>query len=69
MAATLPAAWMETSASPDALAVGRARERQGLVNESTGQARERMDAIALRRVAAIHQTIFPGPHADALASV
>jgi hypothetical protein len=69
VAAALPAAWIETSVSPDALAAGRARERQGLVNESTGQARERMDAIALRRVAAIHQTIFPGPHPDALASV
>lgn len=60
---------METSAGAEALAAGRRRELNALENENDHGEADMVDALRLRRAAAIHQTVFPGPHPDALAGV
>lgn len=71
----LTPSWLEWAASPEALADGQARERKALVNEAAARKPwgwdylEWRDVFVLRRIAAIHQTVFPGPHQDLLRSV
>jgi hypothetical protein len=65
----MPAAWTETSVSPEATDAGRAREANALDNENRGEYLDRRDAIALRVIAAIYGRQCPLPTDDSLASV
>lgn len=62
--------WMETAASPEALAIGREREASAQTNEAEAVLiLEWLAIVDLRMIVAIYGRVFPIPTDDRLAYV